>query len=95
MRLSREKLVRLSHVVVDQLVASEAVDFIEDRETIRQGVLQSLQDLMKEEERMDADVRKKILSQKKAIPEGSPEWDVLYRKYHAEELRKMGIGEAG
>lgn len=93
MRLSREKLIRLSHVVVDQLVANDAVDFIEDRETIRQNVLQTLQALMKEEERVESEVRKKILSQKKAIPEGSAEWDVLFRKYYGEELRKHGISD--
>ena len=50
-----------------------------------------LQDLLKEEEAMDAEVRKKISSQKKEILEGSEEWDVLYRKYYAEEMRRMGI----
>ena len=91
MRLSREKSVRLSHVITDLLVASEDVEFVEDRDTIRQKVLQILQDLLKEEEAMDTEVRKKISSQKKEILEGSEEWDVLYRKYYAEEMRRMGI----
>jgi uncharacterized protein len=91
MRLTREKSVRLSHVVTDLLVASEDVEFVEDRDTIRQKVLQIVQDLLKEEEAMDAEVRKKISSQKKEILEGSEEWDVLYRKYYAEEMRRMGI----
>jgi hypothetical protein len=50
-----------------------------------------LQDLLKEEEAMDAEVRKKITSQKKEILEGSEEWELLYRKYYAEEMRRMGI----
>src|SRR5215472_14703840 len=91
MRLSREKSVRLSHVITDLLVASEDVEFVEDRDTIRQKVLSILQDLLKEEETMDGEVRKKISSQKKEILEGSEEWDVLYRKYYAEEMRRMGI----
>ena len=37
--------------------------------------LQILQDLLKEEEAVDAEVRKKISSQKKEILEGSEEWD--------------------
>jgi len=53
--------------------------------------VQILQDLLKEEEAMDAEVRKKISSQKKEILEGTEEWDVLYRKYYAEEMRHMGI----
>src|ERR1700674_3310328 len=91
MRLTREKSIRLSHVVIDLLVASDDVEFVEDRDTIRQKVLQILTDLLKEEEAMDAEVRKKISSQKKEIPEGSEEWDLLYRKYYAEEMRRMGI----
>jgi hypothetical protein len=91
MRLSREKLVRLSHVVTDLLVASEDVEFVEDRATIRQNIVDILTALLKEEEQVDAQVRQKIGSQKKEILEGSEEWDVLYRRYYAEELRRMGV----
>jgi len=94
MRLSREKIVRISHQIVDLLVQSNEVEFIEDRDTIRQKVLQILQDLLKEEEGMDAEVRKKISSQKKEILEGSEEWDLLFRKYYSYELRRAGIAAA-
>ena len=82
---------RLSHVITDVLVAVEDVEFIEDRATIRQNVVEILLGLLKEEEQMDAQVRQKIGSQKKEILEGSEEWEVLYRKYYAEEMRRMGI----
>jgi hypothetical protein len=91
MRLSREKIVRLSHVVTDCLVASDDVEFVEDRATIRQSVVDILTALLKQEEQVDAQVRQKITSQKKEILEGSEEWDVLYRRYYAEELRRMGV----
>ena len=91
MRLTREKSIRLSHLITDLLVASDDVEFVEDRDTIRQKVLQILQDLLKEEEAMDGEVRKKISSQKKEVLEGSEEWDLLYRKYYAEEMRRMGV----
>jgi hypothetical protein len=91
MRLTREKTIRLSHIITDLLVASEEVEFIEDRDTIRQKTVQILQDLLKEEEAVDAEVRKKIGSQKKEILEGSEEWDLLFRKYYADEMRRMGI----
>jgi hypothetical protein len=91
MRLSREKVVRLSHAVVDRLVSSEDVEFIEDRETIRQKIVNLLTGFLHEEEKLDADVRKKITSQKKSIPEGSEEWDILYRKYYAEEMKRLGV----
>ena len=91
MRLSREKVIQLSHVVVDQLVANEDVEFVEDRETIRQKIIALVNGFLQEEEKMDADVRKKITSQKKEIPEGSAEWDILYRKYYAEEMKRLGV----
>jgi len=47
--------------------------------------------ILRDEEKADAEVRKKITSQKKEILEGSEEWDVLYRKYYADELRRLGI----
>jgi hypothetical protein len=94
MRLSREKIVRISHQVVDLLVQTNEVEFVEDRDTIRQHVVQTLTNILKEEEKVELDVRKRITSQKKEILEGSEEWDVLFRKYYSEELRRQGIAAA-
>ena len=91
MRLSREKVVHLSHLITDVLVASDEVEFIEDRATIRQNIVEIMLSLLKDEEQVDAQVRQKITSQKKEILEGSEEWDILYRKYYAEELRRIGV----
>jgi hypothetical protein len=91
MRLTREKTIRLSHVITDLLVVCDDVEFVEDRDTIRQKTVAILQELLKEEEVVDAEVKKKITSQKKEILEGSEEYEVLYRKYYAEELRRMGV----
>ena len=44
MRLTREKTIRLSHVITDLLVAGDDVEFVEDRDTIRQKVLAILQE---------------------------------------------------
>ncbi len=94
MRLTREKTVQLSHRVIDVLVANQEVDFVEDRDTIRQEIVNILQSLLKLEEQVDTEVRQKIGSQKKEILEGSEEWDLLYRKYYSEGLKRMGVGEA-
>ena len=91
MRLSREKIVRISHQVVDLLVQSNEVEFIEDRDTIRQHIVQTMTNILREEEKIEQEVRKRITSQKKEILEGSEEWDVLFRKYYSEELRRAGI----
>ena len=94
MRLTREKVVRLSHQITEVLVSSDEVEFVEDRDTIRQQIVQILTATLKEEEKADAEVRKRITSQKKEILEDSEEWNVLYRKYYADELRRMGVAAA-
>lgn len=94
MRISREKIVRLSHKMTDVLVASNDVEFVEDRDTIRQNIVTILTNTLREEEKADVEVRKRITSQKKEILEGSEEWEVLYRKYYTDELRRMGIAAA-
>jgi hypothetical protein len=93
MRLSREKTVRLSHRVIDFLVSSPQVDFVEDRDTIRTEIVNVLTALLKIEEQVDTEARTKIASQKKEILEGSEEWDILYRKYYSEGLKRLGVAE--
>jgi len=93
MRLSREKTVRLSHRIIDHLVSAPEVDFVEDRDTIRQEIVTILTSLLKVEEQIDTDARAKIASQKKEILEGSEEWDILYRKYYSEGLKRLGVAE--
>ena len=89
MRLSREKINLLSHHVAERLAAIDAVEFIEDRNTIRLAVFDILTKWLKKEEMVDAAARKKIESQQRKIPEGSAEWEILYRKYYEEELRAI------
>ena len=93
MRLTREKTVRISHRIIDLLVTLPDVDFVEDRDTIRQEIVTILTSLLKVEEQVDTEVRAKIASQKKEILEGSEEWDILYRKYYQEGLKRLGVAE--
>jgi hypothetical protein len=91
MRISRDKLNKLAHTVADTLADSNEVGFMEDRNTIRQEARKALENLLTEEARIDTAARAKIASQRKIILEGSQEWDILYRKYYNEEVRKLGI----
>jgi uncharacterized protein len=91
MRLSQDKVNKLAHTVMEALKASDEVDFIEDPNTIRQETRKILIDLFMAETKVDAAARQKIESQKRIIPEGSQEWDILYRKYYNEEVKKLGI----
>ena len=91
MRLSREKIVKVSHIAVDAVASFDEVEFIEDRNTIRLEIVKIVNDLLKQEEQIEAAARLKIESQKKDIPEGSVEWDTLYRKYYQDEMARYGI----
>ena len=89
MRLSREKVNLLSHQVSDRLASIDAVEFIEDRNTIRLAVVDILTKWLKKEEEIDKAARHKIEAQKRAIPEGSAEWEILFRKYYEEEMKTI------
>jgi uncharacterized protein len=91
MRLSREKINKLAHAVADTLAELDNVDFVEDRNSIRLEARRVLETLMTQEARIDAAARQKIESQRRTILEGSQEWDILYRKYYNEEVKKLGI----
>jgi hypothetical protein len=90
-RLSRDKVNKVAHVISDALADMNEVDFIEDRNTIRLEVRRILEELLNQEERIDQSARQKIENQKRTILEGSQEWDILYRKYYNEEVRKLGV----
>lgn len=91
MRISRDKANKLAHTVADTLAALDDVEFIEDRNTIRAEARKILEELLKAEEKIDAAARQKIESQKRIITEGTQEWDILYRKYYNDEVKKLGI----
>ena len=91
MRLSRDKVNKLAHVVSDALADTAQVEFLEDRNTIRLETRKILEELLNQEARIDQSARQKIESQKRTILEGSQEWDILYRKYYNEEVKKLGI----
>jgi hypothetical protein len=55
------------------------------------GGPQALEKLLLEETKIDAAARLKIASQRKIIMEGSQEWDILYRKYYNDEVKKLGL----
>jgi len=85
-RLSREKINALAYQVTERLATSDEIEFLEDRNTIRLAVFDIVTKWLKKEETVDLAARKKIESQQKKIPEGSAEWEILYRKYYEEAL---------
>jgi hypothetical protein len=91
MRITRDKLNKLAHTVADTLAEIEECDFLDDRNAIRQEARKALEELLLAEMKIDAAAKQKIATQRKIIMEGSQEWDILYRKYYNDEVKKLGI----
>lgn len=89
MRLSHERCVHLSHLFINALEDDDGVEFLSDPNDIRLRVLQVLESELAKEDEMEEAIRRKIASQRRDVPEGSPEWDLLFRKYYEEEMKKV------
>jgi hypothetical protein len=90
-RVSRDKMNVLARAVTEALAAMEGVKLFKEKNTVRLEVRRLLEELLAQEKKIDLQARRKIESQKRTILEGSQEWDILYRKYYNEEVKKLGI----
>jgi len=87
-KLSREKVLRLSHLILGHLDQDDGVEYFADPQQVRGDIVKIISDEMKNDEAIDALVRRKIETQKRTILEGSDEWEVLYRKYYEDEVAR-------
>ena len=90
MMLSDEKITHMSHVLLKELKKRGLVAVKEDEGKIRRQIQRSIVEELKIGEEIDEAARRKIRSYSKRIVEGSPEWEVLYRKFFKEEEGKRG-----
>jgi uncharacterized protein len=91
MKLSRDKINDISHKMVSALRKAREFRVKRDPNEVRLELVKSISELLQVEEKVDRAARTKIRTQKREIPEGSEEWDLLHRRYYAEELKKFGI----
>src|SRR5947208_14263028 len=91
MKLSRDKITDMSHKIVSMLRKSRDLRMRKDPNDVRLDVVRAMTELLVAEAKVDRTARDKIRSQKREIPEGSEEWDLLHKRYYAEELKKIGI----
>jgi hypothetical protein len=89
-RLSREKINFLARQVLNSLFENDEVEFLFEPNEIRLSIVNSIEAELKLYDEIDRRAIEKIQSQKKAIEEGSREWEILYRKYYNEEISKLG-----
>ncbi len=92
MKLSRDKVIDISHKIVEMLRKSRDLRLKnKDTNAVRLEILRVMTDLLLVEDKVDRAARLKIRTQKREIPEGSEEWDLLHKRYYSEELKKFGI----
>jgi len=89
-KLSREKINYLARQILDSLFENDEVEFLAESNEIRLSVVKTLEEELILYNSIDKRAIEKIQSQKKAIEEGSREWEILYRKYYNEEISKLG-----
>jgi hypothetical protein len=91
MKLSRDKITDISHKLVTALKKSRDVRVKKQPNEVRLEIVRAMTDVLQIEDRADKASREKVRSMKREINEGSEEFELLQRKYYAEELKKLGI----
>lgn len=90
MRFSEDRIYNLCHKIHDRLYLDEMVDYTDEDEALR-VIKNTVINYLSMDDQIDNFVRDKVKSLRKGVFEGSPEWEVLYRKYYEEELRRKNI----
>ena len=88
MLLSDDKKSHLSHVVLNCLKQSPEARIVGDETRALREIKRVIAAEVAVEEEIDQSVRSRLASYARPLPEGSQEWDVLYRKFYEEELQK-------
>jgi hypothetical protein len=91
MKLSRDKITDISHKLIVALKKSRELRLRKDQNDARLEIVKAFTEILQVEEKADRAARDKVRSIKRDISEGSEEWDILQKRYYAEELKKFGI----
>jgi hypothetical protein len=91
MKLSRDKINEISHKVVTGLRKSRDCRLRRDSNDVRLEIVRLFSEILLNEDKADQAARTKIRTMKREVPEGTEEWDLLHRRYYAEELKSFGI----
>lgn len=90
MRISRDKVIHLSHLVARALNDKQLVTWLKDQNTVRMEIANTMLEELGIEAEVDQEVQRILRSYKRQIIEGSNEWDVMYRKTFEEQMKKRG-----
>ena len=86
--LSEDKVSHLSHVFLRAIKQSSLIQVKSEVAPVLKEIKRVLAGELAQEQDIDRKVRNKLGSYSRGIVEGSPEWEVLYRKTFEEETRK-------
>jgi len=89
MIMSEDRLSHITHLIIDGIWKDDLVDFENDEQAIRIAKV-GANKFSKKNDEVDRKARATVTSLKRNVPEGSPEWDILYRKYFEQELSSRG-----
>ena len=89
-RASEGRLSELAHLALAALKKGDGVADLRGDRLVLSEIKAALTDFFNVDDTLDTKVRRKIASLSRRVPEGSGEWDVLYRQYLEEERRKLG-----
>lgn len=89
-KLSRNKVNCLSSLITAHIQKSEDLDYLDDIGNVRFKIFHLIMDELRLYDQIEQKVREKMKTQKRTVPEGSREWEILFRKYTTEELSKLG-----
>ncbi len=88
MRLGEDRISHISHLILNMLVQDRHVELLLSEERLLREIKRTITEELKFEDEADDAARRMIQSLSRKVPEGSPEWDVLYRKYRNDEMRR-------
>lgn len=90
MMLSDDKITHTTHMLLKGLIEKGLIVLKEDDSLLRREIKRTIINELKIGEDIDAEVRKKLQSYTKKLIEGSPEWEIMYKKFFEEEDAKKG-----
>lgn len=90
--LSEDKQTHLAHLILQAVQQTTEGVLRGDVAQALKEIKRVLADTVSVEARIDQQVRARLASYSRRIPEGSAEWDVLYEKTYQEEMRKRKLG---
>ena len=89
MILSEDRQSHLAHLITDKVWGDDIADFSDDDLALK-ATKKAVIEFVKEHNDIDKKAREKVASLKRGVLEGSPEWDIMYKKYYEEETNRHG-----